>query len=163
MAEEDLTQKMTPEMRYYYRNREEKIAKDLARYHSNPEVIAKREERERFLKIVGMKHSQEEILIGAEKLDEIGLELCKVEKEIVEGLGLRQSRRKGDWKVANTIDLIKVVLESWGCGIIESSYKQKRKSGKVLREYQIEINKNNSIWSKLVNYNTNYEINLINL
>lgn len=38
---------MTPEMRYYYRNREEKIARDLARYHSRPEVIAKKEERER--------------------------------------------------------------------------------------------------------------------
>lgn len=39
--------KMTPEMRYYYRNRQEKIAKDLARYHNKPEVIAKKEERER--------------------------------------------------------------------------------------------------------------------
>ncbi len=47
MNEENTTQMMTPEMRYYYRNREEKLAKDLARYHSNPEVIVKREERER--------------------------------------------------------------------------------------------------------------------
>ena len=48
MAEQsDENTKMTPEMRYYYRNREEKIAKDLARYNNKPEVIAKREERER--------------------------------------------------------------------------------------------------------------------
>lgn len=47
MAEAEETQKMTSEMRYYYRNREEKIARDLARYHNNPEVIAKKEERER--------------------------------------------------------------------------------------------------------------------
>jgi hypothetical protein len=38
---------LTSEMRYYYRNREKKIAKDLARYHNKPEVIAKKEERER--------------------------------------------------------------------------------------------------------------------
>lgn len=43
----DETQKMTSEMRYYYRNREKKIARDLARYHNKPEVIAKREEREK--------------------------------------------------------------------------------------------------------------------
>jgi hypothetical protein len=36
---------MTPAMRYYYRHRDEKKAKDLARYHSKPEVIAKKEER----------------------------------------------------------------------------------------------------------------------
>jgi hypothetical protein len=44
---EDELKKMTADMRYYYRNREAKIAKDLARYHSKPEVIAKRAERER--------------------------------------------------------------------------------------------------------------------
>ena len=38
---------MTPAMRYYYRHREEKKAKDLARYHSKPEVIAKKEAREK--------------------------------------------------------------------------------------------------------------------
>lgn len=44
---EESNMTMTPEMRYYYRNREVKIAKDLARYHSKPEVIAKKLERER--------------------------------------------------------------------------------------------------------------------
>jgi hypothetical protein len=47
MAEEEATQKMTPEMRYYYRNREERINKIKEKYNNNPEVIAKREERER--------------------------------------------------------------------------------------------------------------------
>lgn len=37
--------KMTPAMRYYYQNREDKKAKDLARYHNRPDVIAKKEER----------------------------------------------------------------------------------------------------------------------
>ena len=44
---EESQEKMTPEQRYYYLHREEKIAKDLARYHSRPDVIAKKEEREK--------------------------------------------------------------------------------------------------------------------
>ena len=47
MAEAEETQKMTSEMRYYYRNREERINKVKDKYHNDPEVIAKREERER--------------------------------------------------------------------------------------------------------------------
>jgi hypothetical protein len=38
--------KMTSDMRYYYRNREEKIAKVKERYNNNPDVIAKRQEKE---------------------------------------------------------------------------------------------------------------------
>ena len=110
-----------------------------------------------------MKHSQEEILIGAEKLDEIGLELYKCEKEIVEGLGLRQSRRKGDWKVANTIDLIKVVLESWGCCVVETIIKMKKIDKKPVRFYSIKINQNNKFWEKIYNSNINYDNNLFNI
>ena len=60
--------KMTPEQRYYYLHREEKIAKDLARYHSRPDVIAKKEERER-------KRLQKETEKEAEK------ESKRIEKE----------------------------------------------------------------------------------
>lgn len=38
---------MTPSQRYYQLHREEKNARDLARYHSRPDVIAKKAERER--------------------------------------------------------------------------------------------------------------------
>jgi len=82
--------------------------------------VKKRETLERFLKIVGMTHSQEEILISTEKLDEIGIQLSAIEKELREGMGLRASRSKGEWKVANTIDLITVILDMWGCGTVES-------------------------------------------
>ena len=125
--------------------------------------VKERETVERFLKIVGMKHSQEDIVIGAEKLDEIGADLCKAEKDIIEGLGLRQSRRKGDWKVSNTIDFIKGVLESWGCGRVESTYKQPKINGKQVKRYTLQINTNNIIWSKLYNSNINYEENKISL
>ena len=46
MAEEN-EDSMTPSMRYYYLHRDQKKAKDLERYHNRPDVIAKREERER--------------------------------------------------------------------------------------------------------------------
>jgi hypothetical protein len=85
MAEEEA--KMTPEMRYYYRNREEKIAKDLARYHNNPEVIAKKEERERKrIEKGAMKQSEKE----AEK------EVKRIEKERIrqEKLVLAESTKR---------------------------------------------------------------------
>jgi len=40
-------EKMTPSARYYLLHRIETNSKRLERYHSKPEVIAKREERER--------------------------------------------------------------------------------------------------------------------
>ena len=93
MAEE--IQKMTSEMRYYYRNREEKIAKDLARYHNNPEVIAKKEERER-------KKAEKE----AEK------EANRIEKERIrqEKLALAEAtKRKFKEKSGNGLDAFLVV------------------------------------------------------
>jgi hypothetical protein len=47
IVEEDVLKKMTPEMRYYYRNRAQELEKDRERYNNKPEVIAKRAERER--------------------------------------------------------------------------------------------------------------------
>ncbi len=119
---------------------------------------------QRFLKIVGMKHSQENIVIGAETLEEIGAELCKAEKEIREGLGLRASQRKTkDWKVSNTIDFIKVVLESWGCCNVESVLSRPRINGKQIKQYSLSINSSNMIWNRLYNANINYNENCIQL
>lgn len=43
----ETSKKMTKEQRYYALHREQKIAKDLERYHNRPDIIAKKEERER--------------------------------------------------------------------------------------------------------------------
>jgi hypothetical protein len=115
--------------------------------------IKARETLDAFLKIVGMSYSQQEVIISPEELARIGEELSKVEKQLRRGMGLRASERKGDWKVKNTIDLITVVLESWGGSRIESIVKQHRKEGKVIREYSIHINKDNNIWNNIYNYN----------
>ena len=122
------------------------------------DAIKKRETMERFLKIIGMRHSQEEIFIEAEKLDEIGGQLGPIEKEIREGLGLRKSERKGkEWKVANTIDLIGVVLDAWGCGTAESFIKNKRIDKKMVRQYSVQINKNNKFWNIILGSYIDYE------
>jgi len=110
---------------------------------------------------MGLRHSQEEIFIEAQKLETIGVELCKIEKELREGLGLRKTERKGEWKVANTIDLIKVVLEEWGCGVVESIIKMKKVDKKPVRLYSVHINKTNKMWNKLYFSNNNYDNNLI--
>ena len=109
-----------------------------------------------------MKHSQEEMILDSERLDAIGAELAKVEKEIREGLGLRACRKKGEgWKVANTIDFITVVLEHWGCGTVENNVKKCRKNGKVIREYSIQMNKKAGLWNKIKVYDRDSIVNNI--
>jgi hypothetical protein len=111
-----------------------------------------------------MRHSQEEIAISSEKLDVIGVELAKVEKELRHGMGLRETRRKSsEWKVANTIDLITVILESWGRGTVESVMTQPRIDGKKVRKYSLEINKGNTLWNKIYNSNVNLYENVLRL
>jgi len=46
MTEEDATQKMTRNQRYHLLNREARLQKKREQYNNDPEVIAKREERE---------------------------------------------------------------------------------------------------------------------
>jgi len=86
MAEET-TQTMTSAMRYYYRNREERIDIVKGRYHNNPEVIAKKEERERKrIEKGSMKQAEKE----AEK------EAKRIEKERIrqEKLALAESTKR---------------------------------------------------------------------
>jgi hypothetical protein len=128
------------------------------------DAIVKREVLGKFLKIVGMRHSQEAIVIGAERLEEIGVELVKVEREVREGLGLRASRSKGkEWKVANTIDFVTAVLEGWGCGKVESVVKKKKVNKETIREYSLKINQNNIFWDNILNSNIDYNENLIRI
>jgi hypothetical protein len=98
MAEQTLTtdetQKMTSEMRYYYRNREDKIEKVKARYNNNPEVIAKREEKER-------KRAEK----GAEKLLEKEAKRIEKEKKTQEKQVLAEAtKRKFKQKSENGLD-----------------------------------------------------------
>ena len=125
--------------------------------------VKKRETMEKFLKIVGMRHSQEEITISTDKLEEIGKELSKAEKEIRKGLGLRTSERKGVWKTKNTIDLITVVLESWGRSSVESIIKNKKINKKMVRHYSLEINRDNTIWKNIAGLNIDYEENYLKI
>lgn len=87
MAETEETQKMTSEMRYYYRNREERINKVKDKYHNDPEVIAKREERER-------KRIEKGAMKQAEK--EAEKEAKRIEKERIrqEKLALAEATKR---------------------------------------------------------------------
>jgi hypothetical protein len=72
MAEEDTAQKMTPATRYYRLHRDEQLARKKEEYNNSPEVIAKREQRER-------KKAEKEAQIEAER--EAERELKRIEKE----------------------------------------------------------------------------------
>ena len=86
MAEEEAA-KMTPEMRYYYRNREEKINKVKERYNNDPKVIVKREERER-------KRAEKEAENEAKK--QADKEAKRIEKERIrqEKLALAEATKR---------------------------------------------------------------------
>ncbi len=125
--------------------------------------VKERETLEHFLKIIGMSYSQEEITISSEKLEEIGKELSRVDKELRKGLGLRTSERKGEWKTKNTIDLITVILENWGRSCVETIKKDKKINKKSIREYSLQINKDNNIWKNIYISNINYDENLLKI
>ncbi len=83
-AEEE--QKMTPEMRYYYRNRQERINKVKEKYNNNPEVIAKREERER-------KRAEKEAEKEAKRIEK---ERLRQEKWALAEVSKRQFKEKSE-------------------------------------------------------------------
>jgi hypothetical protein len=125
--------------------------------------IAQRKTLARFLGILGMNHSQEEVLLDAERLGALGEPLQAAEREIRDGMGLRKSERKGDWKVGNTMDLIGAVLEEWGAVKVESQSKLKKVDKKPVRFYTLQIHGNISMWNNIINLHVNYDENLLKL
>lgn len=119
------------------------------------ESIQQREALERFLHLVGMSHSQEEITLDMGALEKLGPMLEAEEKGLREGMGLRASRRKeGGWKITHTIDLIRVILGEWGRSVVESEVKQSKAGGVKHRIYTVYINRNNKLWDHLKKTNT---------
>jgi hypothetical protein len=123
--------------------------------------IKRREAIEKVLKVVGMRYSQQEIVLDAAGLEQVGGALCAIGGDVREGLGIRVGRNKGEWKVANTIDFIRAVLGEWGRCEVKSIVKRYKKCGTIIREYTLEINKGNKFWDIIHNYNINYDDLLI--
>jgi hypothetical protein len=114
--------------------------------------IKQRETLRRFLGIMGLAHSQEVAVLTHERLVEVGPALCANEAELRTGMGLRASQRKGEWKVGNTIDLIRVILEEWGGGTARSEGKMKRVDKTLEREYTLYLNEKNELWDSIRDY-----------
>ena len=116
--------------------------------------IDRRKTLAQFLALLGMSHSQEEKIFTHADLVALGPQLESVERAVREGIGLRPSRRKGEWAVKNTMDLIEGVLDEWGCCGISNTSNQKRTEGVVVRQYTLSINQGNTIWNKIIDTNT---------
>ena len=125
--------------------------------------IAQRKTLMRFLEILGMQHSQEEVLLDAERLAALGEPLQAAEREIREGMGLRKSERKGEWKVGNTMDLIETVLDTWGAVKAESQFTYRKVNKKSARFYSLNIRGNIIMWNNIINSHVNYDENLLKL
>ena len=121
-------------------------------------AIRRRETMGRFLGMVGMHHSQESIVLDSSALDRIGLILATADKELREGLGLRASRKKGDWKVANTMELIEIVLENWGGGMVETVLRRPYVDGKQVKRYSLNINSNNTLWDNIIDITDDHSL-----
>jgi hypothetical protein len=125
--------------------------------------IAQRKTLARFLGILGMQHSQEEVVLDAERLAALGEPLQAAEREIREGMGLRASRKKVDWGISHTMDLISAVLEDWGAVKVESIVKNAKVNKKSVRIYSLRIHGNITLWNNIINSHVNYDENLIKL
>jgi hypothetical protein len=115
--------------------------------------IKRREALERFLGIIGLTHSQEAAVLSHEQLVALGEPLQAAEVELRAGMGLRASQRKGEWKIGNTMDLIRVILEEWGGGTARSEVKVKKVNKKLEREYILYLNEKNVLWDSIRDYN----------
>ena len=90
---QDATQTMPRHQRYYALHRDEKLAKDKERYNNKPEVIAKREEKERKRaekeaeKQLKKESEKEAKRIEKERLrqEKLELALATSKKKIIEG------------------------------------------------------------------------------
>ena len=123
--------------------------------------VRRRATMDQFLEVVGMEHSQQEVILSTERLLELGPQLEGAEKEIREGLGLRASRRKKEWSMTNTMDLIRVVIEEWGCGMVETVKSRPRTDTGQVARYCLHLNKYNTLWDKLSNAPIDYDRFLI--
>jgi hypothetical protein len=110
--------------------------------------IKRRETMERFLRIMGMRFSHERVVLSHERLVELGAVLEPAEAELRAGLGLRVSRRKGAWKVGNTIDLIGSILEEWSGAVVRSEAIVIKKNKKAVKEHILHLNET-SYWAKI--------------
>ena len=91
MAEAEETQdaaKMPRHQRYYALHREEKLARDKERYNSNPEIVAKREERERKKAVREAEAELKRLEKERIRQEKLALALVTKQKSKTEGGGL---------------------------------------------------------------------------
>jgi hypothetical protein len=110
-----------------------------------------------------MAHSQDSVVVEHERLVELGPALCAAEAEFRAGMGLRASRRKGEWKVGNTIDLISMMLEEWGGGDVRVDANIVKIDKKCRREYTIYLNENSILWDSIRDSNAKMDEFMIKL
>ena len=116
--------------------------------------IKRRQTVERFLEIVGMKFSQETVVLSHDRLVELGAVLESAEAELRAGLALRASQRKTtDWKVRNTIDLIQLILEEWGGSVIRSESKTVKNGKTTEKNHTLYLNET-SFWDMIEHSST---------
>lgn len=102
-----------------------------------------------FLGILGMTHGLQHVVIPPEHLAALTAPLATAEAAIRKGLGLRASRRRAAWKTETTIDFIRTVVEEWCGGRVECSVVQTRPNKKIVREYTLILNENDTIWDAI--------------
>jgi hypothetical protein len=144
----------------------EDMVRREARYRFAPMAahrIKQREALREFLGIMGLAHSQQVVVLSHEVLVEVGPALCAAEERLRVGMGLRATRRKGEWKTGNTIDLIRVMLEEWGGGTVRSVATIVKRNKKILKDFTLYLNENNILWDSIRDYNRKMDDFLINI
>lgn len=100
---------------------------------------------DKLLPVIGVKNSAEAFKL--EITNELIDNLKPIEEEIFKAFQTHSSRRKGEFKASNVVDMISMVFESWAGVKVKSGRKRTGAGGKVI-VYRVEAQEN-PLWNMI--------------
>lgn len=108
---------------------------------------------DKLLPIIGAKNSAEKLIVDV--TDDLVKQLATVEEEVFKAFQKNASRRKGEFKTTNAVDMLKMVYESWNGMEVKSERKRTGAGGKVI-VYRVEVPEN-TLWPLITKRTTDEE------
>jgi hypothetical protein len=97
---------------------------------------------DKLLPILGVKNSAEKFVVDV--TDSLVKQLATVEEEVFKAFQKNASRRKGEFKTSNAVEMIGMVYEAWNGIKMKSERKRTGAGGKVIA-YRVEVPEN-TLW-----------------
>lgn len=114
------------------------------------ERIRKRGVMADILGCLGMDYTLQSTVLAHDALVALGPPLAEREARWRAELGLPKSRRKAaEWKIEHTIQWIRVAIETWAGGEVETVRTRERVEKKIVPRFQLKLNEHGTIWDHL--------------